>query len=234
MSITWARLSAVMTVALSGAVYAQSANEMVSLLEACSQSARLAHEACRRENDPERRLACVHKVSATHLQCLERSLPQGPSPSEDISKTAPMESSASAASSVPASNGAQQGPARTELLEALPKGEAKAAGEKEPLANSTEARSVAAELGSIARAAGALATATEGQKPVENQINQTLVQPDHQVAEPATTSSVTKRTKTSNRKGSSRCAQFRTYNAASGTYRTYDGNVRECRQFEAN
>jgi hypothetical protein len=234
MSITWARLSAVMALVLSGAVYAQSANEMVSPLQACSQSARLAHEACRREDDPERRLACVHNVSATQLECLERSLPQEPLPSEDTSKAAPMESSASAASSVPRLNGDQQGPARTEQLVALPKGVATAEGEKEPLAKSTEAGPVAAELSAIARAAGTLAAAIKGQKPGDDQINETLRQPDHQVAEPATTSSVLKRTKTSHRKGSPPCAQFRTYNAASGTYRAYDGKVRECPQSQAN
>jgi hypothetical protein len=234
MSINWARLSAVMALVLSGAVYAQSANEMVSPLQACSQSTRLAHEACRREADPERRLACVHNVSATQLECLERSLPQGPPPSEDTSKAPPMASSASAASSVPRLNGEQRGPARTEQLMALPKGVATAAGEKEPLAKSMEAGPVAAELSAIARAAGALATAKEGQKPGEDQTNETLGQPDHQVAEPAMTSSVLKRTKTSHRKGSPPCTQFRTYNAASGSYRAYDGKVRECRRSLAN
>jgi hypothetical protein len=221
MSITWARLLAVMALGLTGAAYGQSESEMVSPLEACSQSARLAHEVCRRENDPERRLTCVDKVSVAHLQCLERSL------SENTSKTAPLGSSANAASSIPPLNGPQQGAARTELLEALPNGVATAS--DEPLPKSTEAKPVAAELSSIARAAGALATATEGQKPVDDQTPETLVQSDRQVAEPATTSSVPKRTKTSNRKDSSRCTQFRTYNAASGTYRAYDGSVRECR-----
>ena len=99
MSNTQPRLLLVMALFLSRAVYAQSANEMVSPLEVCSQSARAAHEVCRGENDADRRLACVDKVSMTHLQCLERSLSDVAS---DSSKATPSEPTANAASSEPA------------------------------------------------------------------------------------------------------------------------------------
>lgn len=48
-------------------------------------------------------------------------------------------------------------------------------------------------------------------------------------ADPATTAAVEKRSRARNRvAGAPNCTRFRTYNAASGTYRDYDGRRRSC------
>ena len=166
MSMTWARLVAVMPLILGGAVCAQSANERDTPLGSCFRSARIADEVCRRENDPKQRSDCFHKVSAAQLECLEHALTEGATASQDSSSTVPLGPPTNPGSNVP-SNGASP----DELSQRRPD------------------------------AADA--------KPADG--------------EPATTASLPKRTKTGN------CTHFRTYDATSGTYRAYDGRIRECR-----
>jgi BA14K-like protein len=262
-----ARLIAVMPLILGGAVCAQSANEIVTPLESCVRSSRLADAICMRQNDPAQRLDCLHKVSAAQLQCLEHTLPKGAAASEDSSRTVPSEPPANAASSKGAS---PKAPGRTEPPGVLPKGTT-ASGENEPPPGGCKPIGVTAS-GEIvfpmacrdfieqhkaldrkpgtaeakpadedpkpdakdAKPAVAQATAIRERKPVTNQTDEATAETGNRAAEPATTGSLPKRTKAGKRTADLLCAHFRTYDATSGTYRAYDGRLRQCRQGEGN
>jgi len=121
----WARLVGVMLLILGGAVCAQSANEIVTPLESCFRSSRLADAICMRQNDPVQRLDCLRKTSAAQLECLEHLLPKGATASESSSKTVPAGPPANAASSETLSKDASpKEPGRTEPPGVLPKGAA--------------------------------------------------------------------------------------------------------------
>ena len=84
-----------------------------------------------------------------------------------------------------------------------------------------------------AKPAAAKAPADEADPPVANKQAAIAPATDDSVkssAEPATTAALSKRTRGRNRvAGSPGCTRFRTYDAASGTYRDYGGHRRPCR-----
>jgi len=80
------------------------------------------------------------------------------------------------------------------------------------------------------KSAGAIAPADEAQ-PATKQAAVAPASADtgKSEAEPATTAALEKRTRGRNRvAGAPNCTRFRTYNAASGTYRDFDGRRRPC------
>jgi hypothetical protein len=83
-----------------------------------------------------------------------------------------------------------------------------------------------------ARPAVAEETAIHERKPVANQTDEAIAKTSNRAAEPAATASLPKRTKAGKRTAGLLCTHFRTYDATSGTYRAYDGRVRQCRQGE--
>jgi hypothetical protein len=85
-----------------------------------------------------------------------------------------------------------------------------------------------------AKPAATQASTNEEPKPVGNQVPAGPAEISRSGPEPATTASVPKRSKARNRlAGPPGCTKFRTYDATSGTYRTYDGRRRLCRPGEA-
>ena len=81
-----------------------------------------------------------------------------------------------------------------------------------------------------AKPAGAIAPADEAQ-PATKQVAVAPASADtgKSESEPATTAALEKRTRARNRvAGAPNCTRFRTYNAASGTYRDFDGRRRPC------
>jgi hypothetical protein len=83
-----------------------------------------------------------------------------------------------------------------------------------------------------AKPAAAKAPADEADPPVANKqaaIAPTTADSVKSSGEPATTAALSKRTRARNRvAGSPGCTRFRTYDAASGTYRDYGGHRRPC------
>lgn len=82
-----------------------------------------------------------------------------------------------------------------------------------------------------AKPVAAKAPADEEAKPVTKQaaVAPATADPVKSSAEPATTAAVSKRTRAQNRvAGSPGCTRFRTYDAASRTYRDYGGQRRSC------
>lgn len=80
-----------------------------------------------------------------------------------------------------------------------------------------------------ADAAAAKAQADEATRPVTKQAAVAPANTVNSSAEPATTATVSKRTRARNRVAGSRgCTRFRTYDAASRTYRDYGGHRRSC------
>ncbi|KRR14064.1 hypothetical protein CQ10_09650 [Bradyrhizobium valentinum] len=78
-----------------------------------------------------------------------------------------------------------------------------------------------------ARPAAAQASADEAARPATNQAAVAPAEISNFATEPATTAAVPKRAR--NRvAGSPGCMKFRTYDAASGTYRSYSGHRRPC------
>src|SRR6266849_5522643 len=68
-----APLIAIVLSSVSAAVCAQSANETVTGLESCFQSARRADSICSNpENDAAQRLDCLQKARTAQLECLQR------------------------------------------------------------------------------------------------------------------------------------------------------------------
>ena len=99
-------------------------------------------------------------------------------------------------------------------------------------AKSTVANDVKADA-QEAKPTAAQASTNEDQKPVADHLVGPAVT-SNSGTEPASTASVPKRPKAGNRiAGPHGCTKFRTYDATSGTYRTYDGHRRPCRQGEA-
>jgi hypothetical protein len=110
----WVRLIAVMPLISGGAVCAQSANEIVSPLESCLRSSRIADAICMRQNDPAQRLDCLHKVSAAQLECLDHTLPKGATASEDSSGTVPSAPPNTASPEAPSKRAPPKEQGRTE------------------------------------------------------------------------------------------------------------------------
>ena len=117
MAMIWVRLIAVMLFISGGAVCAQSANEIVSPLESCLRSSRLADAICMKQNDPAQRLDCLHKTSAAQLECLEHALPKGATASEDSSGTVLSAPANAASSEAPSQSASPKEPGRTEAPE---------------------------------------------------------------------------------------------------------------------
>jgi hypothetical protein len=85
-----------------------------------------------------------------------------------------------------------------------------------------------------AKPAATQASRNEEPKPAGNQVPAGPAEISGSGSEPTTTASVPKRSKARNRiAGPPGCTKFRTYDATSGTYRTYDGRRRLCRPAEA-
>jgi len=93
-----APLIAIVLSSVSAAVCAQSANETVTGLESCFQSARRADSICSNpENDAAQRLDCLQKARTAQLECLQR-VPQATS----VGRAAAEKPSATAALAKPA------------------------------------------------------------------------------------------------------------------------------------
>jgi Type VI secretion system VasI, EvfG, VC_A0118 len=97
-----APLIAMVLSSVSAAVCAQSANETVTGLESCFQSARRADSICSSpENDAAQRLDCLQKARTAQLECLQR-VPQatsvGSAPAEKPAATAALAMPAATAS----------------------------------------------------------------------------------------------------------------------------------------
>jgi hypothetical protein len=93
-----APLIAIVLCSVSAAVCAQSANETVTGLESCFQSARRADLICSNpENDAAQRLDCLQKARTAQLECLQR-VPQATS----VGRAAAEKPSATAALAKPA------------------------------------------------------------------------------------------------------------------------------------
>jgi len=93
-----APLIAIVLSSVSAAVCAQSANETVTGLESCFQSARRADSICSNpENDAVQRLDCLQKARTAQLECLQR-VPQATS----VGRAAAEKPSATAALAKPA------------------------------------------------------------------------------------------------------------------------------------
>lgn len=206
MSMVLARLITVIPLVLGGAVHAQSTGNLSPSLETCSESARREDLVCRGLNDPQQRLNCFNSVSAAQLACLDRTQTEARAPSQEPSGTA---------SPSPTSNAAPDVQSGSVSSGAVAKSNPGAAAEK-PLDE---------QAAKPARPAEAKENVIREQKSV-------AAQPDERPAEPASTASLPKPPKTANRKGALLCMTFRTYDATTGTYRAYDGRVRECGRVE--
>jgi hypothetical protein len=107
-----APLIAIVLSSVSAAVCAQSANETVTGLESCFQSARRADSICSKpENDAAQRLDCLQKARTAQLECLQR-VPQATSIGLAAEKPA-----ATAALAMPAGTASPQLPATTVVPE---------------------------------------------------------------------------------------------------------------------
>lgn len=85
-----------------------------------------------------------------------------------------------------------------------------------------------------AKPAATHASRNEEPKPASNQVPAGAAEISGFGSEPTATASVSKRSKARNRiAGPPGCTKFRTYDARSGTYRTYDGRRQLCRPAEA-
>ncbi|MCP4615624.1 MAG: hypothetical protein GY844_04210 [Bradyrhizobium sp.] len=219
MSLMWARLIVLVPLALGGVAFAQSAGELATPVESCSRSARLADAVCRNESDPKLRGDCFRDVSAAQLKCLETLPSGGATASQDPATTVSSVPSTSAAPGI-SSNGAS--PEQPDQKQSDQKQSDTVA--TKPADNNPQQPAGAPEP------AAAQETATQQPKPVASQ-TEAMPEPANRAADPAATASVPKRTRTAgNRSDGLLCMHFRTYDAASGTYRGYDGRVRECRQ----
>ena len=146
----------------------------------------------------------------------------------------------SAAETKPASGEASKAPTAVEAGKALTTGEA----DRAPATADVSSAPPAAEASKApaapdsgkpnekdAKPAAAEAPANEAARPVTTQAAVAPATADtvKSSAEPATTAALSKRTHARNRvAGSPGCTRFRTYDAASGTYRDYGGHRRSC------
>ena len=88
-------LIAVLLCSVSAAVYAQSANDTVTGLQSCFQSARRADVICANPaNDPAQRLDCLQKARTAQLECLKQVLPETSAGSAAAEKSAASEKTA--------------------------------------------------------------------------------------------------------------------------------------------
>lgn len=119
---------------------------------------------------------------------------------------------------------AQAKPAAAENEAAAPQ-ENTVAGEAKP---ASEAKPGAEE---VTPAAAQEKAANAGEKPVASQNDSVPPEANKASSEPAETGSLPKRAgRAPAALGPSGCTHFRTYDAASGTYRTFDGQRRPCRE----
>ena len=160
-----------------------------------------------------------------------------------------LDRASSAAETKPATAEAGKAPDAAESGKALTTGEgnrasATAGDRSVPAAAEGSKASIAAEAGAAPAAAdpgkpddkdagpaAAKAAADEAAPPVTKQaaVAPATAEPVKSSAEPATTAGLSKRTRARNRvAGSPGCTRFRTYDAASGTYRDYGGHRRAC------
>ena len=146
----------------------------------------------------------------------------------------------SAAETKPASGEASKAPTAVKSGKALTTGEADRApatadvSSAPPVAEASKAPA-APDSGKPdekdAKPAAAEAPPNEAARPVTKQaaVAPATADTDKSSAEPATTAALSKRTRARNRvAGSPACTRFRTYDAASGTYRDYAGHRRSC------
>jgi BA14K-like protein len=124
---------------------------------------------------------------------------------------------------------AQARPAGNEEKAAAPQGssvvgEAKPALEAKPASDDKPAAEEATPAAAQEKAANA------AEKPVAGQNDGGLPEINKPSSEPAETGSLPKRARREPGVGPSGCTHFRTYNAASGTYKTFDGQQRPCRE----
>lgn len=137
----------------------------------------------------------------------------------------------SAAETKPATAEASKAPTAVEASKALTTGEASNA----PAAVEASKAPTAPESGKAdekdAKPAATKASVDEAVQPGAKQaaIAPAIADSVKSSAEPATTAALSKRTRAGNRvAGSPGCTRFRTYDAASGTYRDYGGHRRSC------
>src|SRR5258705_4898181 len=106
-----APLIAVVLSSVGGAVCAQPANETVTGLESCFQSARRADSICSNlENDAAQRLDCLQKARTAQLECLQR-VPKATS----VGLATAEKPAATAALATPAGTASPQSPTATGL-----------------------------------------------------------------------------------------------------------------------
>jgi hypothetical protein len=101
--------------------------------------------------------------------------------------------------------------------------------------SASEVKPTAADDAKETKPAARQASTNEEQTPVADRVPAGPAETSKSGAEPATTASVPKRTKARNgMAGPPGCTKFRTYDATSGTYRTYTGRRRLCREGDAS
>jgi hypothetical protein len=97
-------------------------------------------------------------------------------------------------------------------------------GDAKPVSDDKPAAEEAAPAAAQEKAANA------AEKPVARQSDNVPPATNAPPSEPAETGSLPKRAGRTSSVGPSGCTHFRTYHAASGTYKTFDGQVRPCRE----